>query len=150
PTAKADSLSHLPLTVKNNLPAQVTRFVGRGNELTALHELLNTSRLLTLTGPPGTGKTRLALHLASQVLLVFKDGVFFVSLAPVHDPSLVLNSIAEELDVSESGKLTLLDAVKQFLSSKHLLLVLDNFEHLLSAASLVSDLLGSAPNLHIV
>ncbi|MEO8609594.1 MAG: tetratricopeptide repeat protein [Chloroflexota bacterium] len=139
-----------PVIYHNNLPAPVTRFIGRAAELTALRELLHTSRLLTMTGPPGTGKTRLALQVASEVLPIFKDGVFFVSLAPVHDPTLVLNSIAEALDVTESGKLTLRDALKQFLSSKHLLLVLDNFEHLLPASSLVSELLGAAPSLSII
>lgn len=140
----------LPTRVQSNLPAQITSFVGRSHELRQLKSLLTQTRLLTLTGPPGTGKTRLAVELASAVLANYQDGVFFVSLAPLNHPRLVINSIAQVLDVKESPNESLLTALKNRLRDKSLLLILDNFEHLLGATPLISDLLTAAPGLTIL
>ncbi|MBI5669538.1 MAG: tetratricopeptide repeat protein [Chloroflexi bacterium] len=139
-----------PPAPKHNLPAQVTSFIGREYELAAIKHLLETSRLVTLTGPPGTGKTRLALQAGADCLNTFQDGVFFVSLAPIQDPAMVVKSIALALGVSEPGGDSLLNALKNWLRDKHLLLTLDNFEHLLPAAPLVAELLAAAPRLVVL
>ena len=137
---------HQPLVV-HNLPAQITSFVGRQREITEVKNLLAGSRLLTLSGPPGTGKTRLALQVASQVLHHFEDGVYFVELAPISDPGLVTTTIAQVLGIGESGSQPLLDALKNYLRRKNLLLLLDNFEQIIAAAPLVGELLSSSPGL---
>jgi non-specific serine/threonine protein kinase len=132
--------------VPHNLPAQLTSFVGRECELKEIVELLETTRLLTLTGPPGTGKTRLGLRVAAEVLDRFRDGVFFVDLAPIRDSGLVTTTIAQVLDIVVSGGQPLLDTLKNYLRPKHLLLLLDNFEHIVDAAPLVGSLLSSSPD----
>ncbi|MFX1301635.1 MAG: AAA family ATPase, partial [Promethearchaeota archaeon] len=108
---------------------------------------METTRLLTLTGPPGTGKTRLSLQVAAEVLDQFPDGVFFVDLAPIRDPGLVATTIAQVLGIGESGGQPLLDTLKNALRHKHLLLLLDNFEQIVDAAPLVGELLSSSPGL---
>ena len=134
----------------HNLPAQVTSFIGRHQELAELKTSLLATRLLTLTGPPGTGKTRLALEVASALLRRYQDGVYFVSLAPIRDVGLVAHAIAQVLNVKQSGSESSIAALKTALRDKRLLLVLDNFEHLLPAAPLVSDLLAAVPYLTIL
>lgn len=126
----------------NNLPVQVTSFVGRDDELGEAKKLLLENRLLTFTGPGGTGKTRLALQVAAESLGDFGDGVFFVALGPVRDPALVPSTIAQVLGVAEDTDRSILESLKEWLVDKSLLLVLDNFEQIISAASSVSDLLG--------
>lgn len=138
-----------PAPAKHNLPAQVTSFVGREAERAELRKLLRTSRLVTLTGPPGTGKTRLALEVARDVLDSYRDGIYFVPLAPLHDPDHVVSSIAQALELN-TGSQAPLDALKRELRDRALLLLLDNFEHLLSAAPVVSELLASAPHLSVL
>ncbi len=133
--------------VPHNLPAQLTSFVGRERETAEVVQLLETARLLTLTGPPGTGKTRLGLRVAAEVLDQFPDGVFFVDLAPIRDPGLVATTIAQVLGIGESGGQPLLDTLKNALRHKHLLLLLDNFEQIMDAAPLVGELLSSSPGL---
>jgi predicted ATPase/class 3 adenylate cyclase len=128
----------------NNLPAQPTSFVGRERELAECHRLLAGSRLLTLTGPGGTGKTRLALQAAAEELLDFADGAFFTPLGLVTDSALVASSIAEALGVREAPPQPLTETLKAHLSDKELLLVLDNFEQVLEAAPLLADLVASA------
>jgi non-specific serine/threonine protein kinase len=132
---------------KHNLPAQVTSFVGREQEIAEVKHLLTTTRLLTLTGPPGTGKTRLGLHIAAQVLEQFEDGVFFVDLAPISDPQLVVSTITQVLDVKDLGGQPLSDTLKSHLRGKRLLLLLDNYEQVIEAAPLVGDLLSASPGL---
>ena len=107
-------------------------------------------RLLTLTGPGGIGKTRLALAVAAAVQDVFADGVCFVSLAALSDPELVVPTIAHTLGLPEVGRRSPLDLLKTFLQTRRLLLLLDNFEHVLSAAPVLSDLLGACPHLMLL
>jgi predicted ATPase/class 3 adenylate cyclase len=134
----------------NNLPAQLTSFVGRERELEDVRDLLGRTRLLTLTGAGGTGKTRLALQVASDLLTEFRDGAFFVDLSSVHDPALVASVIAGELGVAEVPGRPILDAVKDHLRHKELLLVADNFEQLVDAAGVIEDLLAEAPDLKVI
>jgi predicted ATPase/class 3 adenylate cyclase len=139
----------------NNLPSRLTSFVGRERETSEAKRLLGAARLLTLTGPGGCGKTSLALRVASEVLAsehgdAFEDGVFFVALAPINDPGLVVSTIAQTLGVREVGGRPLLDSLKDTLRDKRLLLVLDNFEQVLPAAPLVTDLLAECPTLRIL
>ena len=129
------------------LPPQLTSFVGRRREIGEVRQLLMTSRLVTLSGPGGSGKTRLALHVARESAGQFDDGVFFVSLASTMDPSLVPNTVAQELDIVEQPNTHLLDTLRSYFADKQILLLIDNFEHVLDAASLVSDLLTNSPKL---
>jgi len=132
----------------DDLPAQPTSFIGREREVDAVRELVldTDTRLLTLTGPGGMGKTRLALQVASAVRAVFADGVAFVPLAPLSDPNLVLPAIARALNVGEVAGRALADTLAASLRAKQLLLVLDNFEQILPAAAPIMSLLASAPN----
>src|SRR5712692_10721333 len=136
----------------NNLPVQPTPFIGREKEVAAVATLLRREdvRLVTLTGPGGTGKTRLGLQVAAELSEVFADGVFFVNLAPISDPSLVVPTIAQTLDVREAAGQPLLDLMSAFLREKQVLLLLDNFEQVASAALEVADLLTVCPRLKVL
>jgi predicted ATPase/DNA-binding SARP family transcriptional activator len=136
----------------NNLPVQLTSFIGRLADLEGVKEELSRPyvHLLTLTGPAGVGKTRLCLEVAAQLLDQYEDGVFFVNLAPIFDPALVGQTIAHVLGVRESGSKPLVESLKENLREKHLLLVLDNFEHLTKAAPLVTELLTAAPGVKVL
>jgi predicted ATPase/DNA-binding SARP family transcriptional activator len=127
------------------LPAQLTSFIGRERELREVAGLLERDRLVTLAGPGGSGKTRLAVLVAGRLLPQFDDGVFFVPLAPVRDPQMVPSTIAGVLGVKEGPDLPAVAALEEQLRDRRSLLVLDNFEHLLLAASVVSRLLAAAP-----
>lgn len=131
-----------PTTTHNNLPLQPTPLIGRKQEAERVRQLLLSPdvRLFTLTGPPGVGKTRLSLHVASSLLSSFPDGVFFIDLAPIYDHSLVAFEIARGLDVREASGQSSLDNLKAFLRDKRLLLVLDNFEQVIEAAPVVAEL----------
>jgi class 3 adenylate cyclase len=136
----------------NNLPAQPNAFIGREAQIAAVAGLLRRPgvRLLTLTGPGGTGKTRLALQVAAELLDEFADGVWFVDLAPLTDPALVAGSIAGVLSLQESAARSAQEVLHDYLSAKTLLLVLDNFEQVRPAASLVDTLLRRAPHLKVL
>jgi predicted ATPase/DNA-binding SARP family transcriptional activator len=136
----------------NNLPAQLTSFIGRAEELAAMEQEISRPdvHLLTLTGPAGVGKTRLGIEVAAQIIEKFEDGAFFVPLAPLSDPGLVIQTIAHVLGVRESKNMPLLETLKAYVRDRQMLLVLDNFEHLIKAAPFVTELLTTAPRLKIL
>ncbi len=107
-------------------------------------------RIVTLTGPGGTGKTRLALQVAADIVDEFEDGVYFVNLAPITDSELVASTVAQALGVREAGDKSLVDSLKDYLRDKEMLLVLDNFEQVAQAAPMVAELIGAAPQLKVV
>jgi predicted ATPase/serine/threonine protein kinase len=136
---------------RDNLPAQLTSFVGRGSEISEIQRLLAGTRLLTLTGAGGCGKTRLALQVAAELLDQFRDGVWLVDLAPLSEPDLITQTMAAVLGVREGPGRSLADALTDYFRPRHVLLVLDNCEHLIAAcAQLVEPLLRAAPNLHVL
>ncbi len=136
----------------NNLLFQTTRFVGREQEIKTVISWLHTggARLVTLTGPGGTGKTRLALQIAANLLEDFPDGAFFVALAAIRDPALVVPSLAQVLGLGEAADRPLIEILKDFLCDKHMLLVLDNFEQVAAAAPAVSELLSTCGTLRFL
>jgi predicted ATPase len=134
----------------HNLPAQTTEFVGREHELSELAGLFTETRLITILGPGGMGKTRLALEAARAALPHFAHGVFFVSLAPVTSAEGIVPAVAGALKFSFQGATDPKQQIMNFLRTKSILLVLDNFEHLLPAASLVSEILETAPQVKVV
>lgn len=153
PSPAHSSTPDQPLRTQNsalspdNLPASLTSFIGRDREVAKARNLLWRAdvRLLTLTGPPGIGKSRLSVTVASSVRAEFEHGVWFVPLAPITDPTLVASTIAQTLGLKEAGGQGIEGVLRSYLSDKQILLVLDNFEQILDAAPLVSDLLASAP-----
>jgi predicted ATPase/DNA-binding NarL/FixJ family response regulator len=135
----------------NNLPLPLAGFVGREAAVAEVQRLLVTARLLTLTGPAGVGKTRLALEVAFAALEHFQDGVWWVGLAPLCDASLVAHEVAMALRLPENPQRALLDTLGEALEDKDLLLVLDNCEHLVAAcAELAEQLLHTCPHLHVL
>jgi predicted ATPase/class 3 adenylate cyclase len=136
----------------NNLPAQPTALIGREAELATLRGMLVTldARLITLTGPGGTGKTRLALQAAAESLDAFPDGVWFVPLASISDPALVPEAIATELGVRQAPGEQVLSRLTEHLRSRQTLLVLDNLEQVLDAAHMIGQLIDEAPRLVIL
>ena len=136
----------------NNLPIQLTQLIGREKEVARVQELLRRKdiRLVTLTGPGGTGKTRLGLQVAAELNDAFPDGVYFVNLAPIADPEIVVPTIAQILGVKEIAEQPMLDLLKAFLREKHLLLLLDNFEQVISAAVYVAELLIACQTLKVI
>lgn len=136
----------------HNLPAQTTLFVGRVAALTAVKTLLLRPdvRLLTLTGPGGTGKTRLSLQTAVDLIDDFEDGVFFIPLEAVRTPDLLATAVAQTLAINDESPISPLEKVKRFLQPKKILLVLDNFEQIVDAAPQISELLSHAPGLKVM
>jgi predicted ATPase/class 3 adenylate cyclase len=136
----------------NNLPIPPTPLLGRDREVQAVRSLLlrDDVRLVTLTGPGGAGKTRLGLQVAADLVHHVPDGVFLVELAPITDPGLVIPTLAQVLGLREDGGRSLDDTLTRYLKEKHLLLFLDNFEQILSAAPVVADLLAKCPKLKVL
>jgi predicted ATPase/class 3 adenylate cyclase len=136
----------------NNLPRQPTPFLGREQAVAEMIALLRREdvQLVTLTGPGGTGKTRLALQVAAELLDAFPDGVYFVDLAALSNATLVPETIAQVLNIRADGVGAPLDALVTYVRDKQILLLLDNFEHLLPAAPVVGELLRGCPNLTVL
>ena len=148
PAPFSDPLAGLP-SRRSHLPAQTTPFIGREWEVSAVRQRLlePAVRLLSLTGPGGVGKTRLALQVADEVQDGFLDGVTFVGLTSITDPALVPTTLAQVVGLPEAGARTLLEGLTEYLRPKQLLLVLDNFEHLMPAGPLLAQLLSACPRL---
>lgn len=141
------SLSELP----NNLPLQVNTFIGREKELSDVDSLISKHRLVTFTGSGGTGKTRLSLQAGADLLPEFEDGVWLVELAPLTEAELVPQTVAAALRVREEPGRSLQETLLAFLRDKHLLLILDNCEHLLDATARLADAIGrQCPRVHVV
>ena len=139
-----------PFPTQGSLPIPLTSFVGRDEEIATIADLLGSRRLVTLTGAGGSGKTRLVLEVAARLGERFADGVVFVDLGPLCDPELVIPTTARALGIRDAGDQPLADRLAEYLSDKHLLLLLDNFEHLLEAAPRLPDLLRAAPHLAVL
>jgi serine/threonine protein kinase/tetratricopeptide (TPR) repeat protein len=135
-----------------NLPAFTTPFIGRDQELREITALLDkpSERLITILGPGGIGKTRLAIAATEQRLRNFTDGVFYVPLAPISDSSFLPTTIAEHIRFTFSGAADPKTELLDFLREKHMLLILDNFEHLIDSAGIVSDILSAAPQVKVI
>src|SRR5215203_1762586 len=146
--------------IPNNLPAQSTRLIGRGREVEDVRNRLAQPdvRMITMTGPGGVGKTRLGLQVAASLLTNgspdegqgFRDGIYFVPLAAVSDPHLVIATIAHTLELRGATQEELLERLKSYLHDKRMLLLLDNFEQVVSAAPLLSDVQASCPGMKVM
>ena len=141
-----ETLNEIP----NNLPVQLTSFVGREQEIEAVGRKIGDHRLLTLTGPGGIGKTRLSLQIAAELLSTFQHGIWFVELAPVMDAALVPSVIANAFNLQEMAARRMVDSLLDYLREKETLLILDNFEQVIEAAPLVKELLVAAGQLKIM
>jgi predicted ATPase/DNA-binding CsgD family transcriptional regulator len=134
----------------HNLPAPITSFVGREKEIGEIGRFLTSQRLLVLTGAGGSGKTRLALQVGRNHLGKFRDGLWLVELAPLVDPGQVVQAVAQVFGLSSNSNETLTMVLKGYLARRQLLIILDNFEHVLDAAPLVGEILAAAPNITIL
>jgi predicted ATPase/class 3 adenylate cyclase len=134
----------------NNLPTRLTTFLGRDAEIGAIGALLAEHRLLTLTGPGGTGKTRLSLEVAGRVMRHYPDGVWFVELTPIRDADLVPSTIAQTLGLPERGGRPPIERLVDHLGTRRALIVLDNFEQVVAAGAYVNQLLTACPNLTVL
>lgn len=143
---------HTQSAVIHNLPTLPTEILGREQEAGGLRQLLLQEgiRLVTLTGPGGTGKTSLAIHVASSLVSSFNDGVMFVSLSPITDPNLVAPTIGHALGITEKTSRPAVESLKQYLAHKNQLLILDNFEQVVDAAPVVGELLAACPRIKIL
>src|SRR5260221_1842350 len=138
-------------TQPNNLPAQLTSFIGREKEIAEIKTLLHSSRLITLTGSGGAGKTRLSLHVGAECLNQFSDGVWFVELASVTDPTLISQTLLSIFNLREDSHRTALEVLTDYLRAKTVLLMLDNCEHLIEACARISEsLLRACPKIKIL
>jgi predicted ATPase/class 3 adenylate cyclase len=138
------------LETPTNLPVQRTSFVGREHEVARVKDLLRGAGLLTLTGAGGSGKTRLALQAARELLGDYRDGVYIAELGPIIDPRLVVSTMADAVGARAEGQRTLLNTLRDHVRDRELLLIADNFEHVLEAAPVVTALLDAAPRLRVL
>jgi predicted ATPase/DNA-binding CsgD family transcriptional regulator len=136
--------------IHHNLPAPTSSFIGRVNEIDEVKCLLRASRLLTLTGGGGIGKTRLALQTVQELADEFPDGVYFVDLAPISAAAQMPHAITRALGVFENPKVSILETLRHALAGREMLLLLDNFEHVIQASILVSELMAALPSLKIL
>jgi len=138
--------------VAPNVPVPAYPIIGRNELVQSISNLLCQPdvRILTLTGPGGIGKTRLALHLAHQLHSLFKDGVIFVELASVLDTDLVISALAKAVGLSEGGSQPFIEQIKSYFTHKHILLIFDNFEHVISAGTIIGELITYSPDLHVL
>src|SRR5688572_6500018 len=135
----------------NNLPIQLTTFIGRENEIAEIKQELEDHRLITLTGSGGTGKTRLSLQVAAELFDHFDHGVWFVELAPLANPELIPQTILSGIGITEQPGKTPLEILKEYLHEKKVLILLDNCEHLIEASANVANaLLNTAPDLKVL
>jgi predicted ATPase len=134
----------------DNLPLQLTSFVGRSRDRVEVQAALRTHRLVTLTGSGGCGKTYLALEVASELRGTYANGIMFVDLAPLTDPGLVAFTVAATLGLREASGQAIEETLQEFLRERALLVLLDNFEHVISAATLVATLLSVCPRLVVL
>ncbi len=140
-----------PARRSGNLPAEATSFIGRHRELAELRKKLSAARLVSLVGPGGVGKTRLAIRIATDLGRGFRDGAWLVELAEMQDPGLVPNAVMSALDLRDQASTEPLALLLSFLRDKQLLLVVDNCEHLLAAAArLVTEVIGAAPGVRVI
>lgn len=141
-----------PVSRQNRLPAQSTRFLNREDETTEVEKLLLSDdvRLLTITGGPGMGKTRVAVQVVNKLGGMFEDGFYFVGTATVKDQTLLVQAITKALGIRKVQGIELLDSLKEFLHNKHVLLIIDRFEHLVDTSSILKELLDEAPRLKIL
>jgi predicted ATPase/DNA-binding SARP family transcriptional activator len=151
PTIVPISTHHIAKETSSNIPVPLTSFIGRERELKEIAGLLSSSRLLTLTGPGGVGKTRLAIQTAADSIKKFRDGVFWVGLVGLSDENLIPQEIAQSLSIREISNEPLIDTLKTYLKSKDVLLIVDNCEHLIRAcAQYAEQLLATCPKLKIL
>ena len=138
--------------VNHNLPTQLTEFIGRETELASLHALLSDvhNRLITIVAPGGMGKTRLSLETAGQMIQAFPQGIYFVALDRITSPDLIVQAVAEVLPISLSSNEDPKTRILEFLREKKILLVMDNFEHVLDGATFVQEILSTAPQVQIL
>ena len=137
--------------IRTNLPAQLTSFVGREKEIAAIKALITTHRLTTLTGPGGTGKTRLSLQVAAELLDSFLGGIWFVEFAPLSDPAFVIQTVLTTFGLREEPGFSTFETLTNYLRERKPLLILDNCEHLIEAAAQLAErLLEACPNLRIL
>ena len=135
----------------NNLPAQLTSFIGREKEISEVKQELSSHRLVTLTGSGGTGKTRLSLQVATELLDQFPEGIWFVELAPLSEPEIIPQAILSTIGINEQAGKPAIELLKEYLRERRSLIVLDNCEHLIDASARVTDmLLNAAPELKIL
>ncbi|GAC1637258.1 MAG: hypothetical protein NVS4B9_30390 [Ktedonobacteraceae bacterium] len=148
----ADSLTEPRQTNKHDLPVQLTPLIGREQEMAAVCAILRRPevRLVTLTGTGGVGKTRLALQAATDLMHDFADGVCFIPLASISDPALVVPTIARTLELKDVGQHSLPELLKAYLQNKRMLLLLDNFEQVVTAATKLLELLACCPYLKLL
>ena len=151
-TSASEPFSPSRLNIPNNLPGQLTPLIGRKAEARAVKDQLlrDDVRVLTLTGPGGTGKTRLSLKAAADLLGEFPDGVFFVGLAAINDSALIASTIAQTLGIKEAAGNVLVEQLKEFLSERQMLLVIDNFEQVIAAAPVIVGLLNASRRLKVL